>query len=143
MLTLKAGDQLFVNDIFGDIAYQEEGIFIAGGAGITPFVAIFKELNAENKIGNNKLIFANSTKADIIYNDEFHTMLGSNFINVLSNDKGEGYEHGYITKELLKKYTNQPVKNYYVCGPPPMMEAIEKMLKDLKIDEKSIIKEAY
>ena len=143
LLTLKVDEHLFVNDVFGDIAYKEEGIFIAGGAGITPFVAIFRELHAKNMIGNNKLIFANRSKADIIYKDEFTKMLGSNFINVLSTGDEDGYEHGYITEELLKKYADETVNNYYVCGPPPMMEAIEKILSNLKIDEKLIIKEAY
>ena len=144
LLKLKAGESLFVNDVFGDIAYLNEGIFIAGGAGITPFISIFKDLQSKNKIGNNKLIFANRTKEDIIFKDEFESMLGSNFINVLSEEKEEkGDDHGYVNAELIKKHTDENVKNYYVCGPPPMMEAVEKILKDLNIDEKYIIKEAY
>ena len=144
LLKLRAGESLFVNDIFGDIAYLEEGIFIAGGAGITPFISIFKDLLSKNKIGNNKLIFANKKKEDIIFKDEFESMLGSNFINILSEEEEEeGYEYGYITSELIKKHIGENVKNYYVCGPPPMMEAVEKILDDLNVDEKSVIKEAY
>ncbi|MGY3052172.1 ferredoxin-NADP reductase [Pedobacter sp. UYEF25] len=143
LLKLKTREHLFVNDVFGDIAYKEEGIFIAGGAGITPFVAIFKALSANNLIGNNKLIFANRTKADVIYEDLFRKMLGTNFINVLSTDHEDGYEHGYITANLLKKHIDGSVKYHYLCGPPPMIDAVEKILDGLNIEGSLIIKEAY
>jgi ferredoxin-NADP reductase len=50
----------------GRIEYKGEGVFIAGGAGVTPFIAILRQLQAENKIANNKLIFTNKTANDII-----------------------------------------------------------------------------
>lgn len=46
LLSLKAGDNLIVNDIFGAIHYKGEGTFIAGGAGVTPFISIFRDLKA-------------------------------------------------------------------------------------------------
>ncbi|RYG27457.1 MAG: flavodoxin reductase, partial [Chitinophagaceae bacterium] len=61
LLTLKPGDELIIGDVFGDINYKGEGMFIAGGAGVTPFIAIFKSLEKEKKIGNNQLLFANKT----------------------------------------------------------------------------------
>ena len=141
LLQLKKGDELILHDVFGAIAYQGEGLFIAGGAGITPFISIFRYLKSKNEIGNNRLLFANKTKADIIHEKEFKNLLGDNFINILSDQKAEGYEHGQITEEFLK--TQLPVSgNYiYVCGPPPMMEAIEHYLSDLQVKEKFIIKE--
>jgi ferredoxin-NADP reductase len=41
-------------------------VFIARGAGVTPFISIFRYLRSKAEIGSNKLIFANKTKADII-----------------------------------------------------------------------------
>jgi ferredoxin-NADP reductase len=54
---LHAGDELILHDIWGAIHYKGEGTFIAGGAGVTPFIAIFRQLQKDGKIGNNKLIF--------------------------------------------------------------------------------------
>ena len=51
--------------------YKGKGVFIAGGAGVTPFISIFRDLKKQNKIGNNILIFSNKTEADIILKDEF------------------------------------------------------------------------
>src|SRR5438445_3882352 len=64
LFQLKSDDKLILQDAFGAINYKSEGIFIAGGAGITPFISIFKYLHSKNEIGKNKLIFANKTKAD-------------------------------------------------------------------------------
>ena len=80
LCSLVAGDELIIGDVFGDIHYKGEGVFIAGGAGVTPFIAILKQLEKENKIGNNKLIFANKTKADIILEEKLKSLLGANFI---------------------------------------------------------------
>lgn len=143
LLSLSRGDELIIHDVFGDILYKGEGLFIAGGAGVTPFIAIFKHLEETNQIGNNKLVFANKTKDDIILESKFNELLGDNFINVLSNDKTIGYEHGYITAELIKKNTDESTRYFYLCGPEPMMEAIEKQLSSLGIAETAIIKEGF
>jgi ferredoxin-NADP reductase len=143
LLKLNKGDELILHDVFGEIAYKGEGVFIAGGAGVTPFISIFRQLQSQNKIENNKLIFANKTKADIILEEEFNNLLGENFINILSDEKVEGYANGFITEDFLKANMGDLNKNIYVCGPPPMMDAIEKMLANLHVDEKLIITEAF
>jgi len=138
MLKLKENDELILHEVFGAISYKGEGLFIAGGAGVTPFISIFRDLHEKNKIGNNKLIFANKTKADILLEQEFTDLLGKNFINILSDEKAEGYAHGQITEEFLKTYINVTTKNIYICGPPPMMDAIQIQLSNLGIDKKII-----
>jgi len=143
LLLLSPGDELLIHDVFGDIAYKGEGIFIAGGAGVTPFIAILKQLEKQNKIGHNKLLFANKTKADIIHAEKLNKLLSKNFINVLSNDESIGYEHGYISAEMIKKYSDEHTKYYYLCGPEPMMEAIEKHLASLGVEESFIVKEKF
>ncbi len=143
LLHLKINDELILHEVFGDIAYKGEGIFIAGGAGVTPFISIFRYLQSKNEIGNNKLIFANKTKADIILEQEFKKLLGKNFVNILSDEKTDEYSHGFISEDFIKKYIEADNKYFYVCGPPPMMDAIEKQLANLQVDEKSIIKEAF
>lgn len=143
MADLKKGDSLLIGDSFGDIHYKGEGIFIAGGTGVTPFIAILKELEAQNRIGNNTLIFANKTADDIIESTFFYKLLGSNFINVLSEEQKEGMEHGYITQELIRSRVTNNALYYYLCGSPPMMEAVLKQLEALGIDSSKIIKEQF
>jgi len=143
LLQLSKDDELILHDVYGDITYKGEGIFIAGGAGITPFIAIFRYLHSKNEVANNKLIFANKTKADIILEGEFKSLLAENFINVLSGEKVDGYANGYITEDFLKANIHDLNKNFYICGPPPMMDSIEKQLNNLHVDNELITKEAY
>ena len=142
LCSLVAGDELIIGDVFGDIHYKGEGVFIAGGAGVTPFIAILKQLEKENKIGNNKLIFANKTKADIILEEKLKSLLGANFINVLSDEKVEGYVNGFISSDIIKTKI-EGRKYFYLCGPPPMMEEVVKYLADLGISNEFIVQEAF
>ena len=128
LLNLKKGEELIIENAWGTINYLGEGIFIAGGAGVTPFVSILRNLHAQNKLGNNKLIFANDSEADIIYKEEFENILGDNFINILSQQKTGKYAYGYITETFLKKNIPDFSKFVYLCGPPPMMAAMERQL---------------
>ncbi len=138
---LNPGSELIIRDVWGDIAFKGKGLFIAGGAGITPFISIFRDLNSKGNIAGNILVFANKTKNDIILESELNQMLGKSFLNILSDEENKGYFHGYITEEFLK--TNIPVqyKNYYLCGPPPMMEAVLKELSSLGVEDKFITME--
>lgn len=143
LLNLKINDELILHGVFGDIGYKGEGIFIAGGAGVTPFISILRNLQSKNEIGNNKLIFANKTKADIILEQEFRWLLGKNFINVLSEEKAEGYENGYITEDFLKTQINDLNKVFYLCGPPQMMDEIENQLERIHVNKKLIVRESF
>jgi ferredoxin-NADP reductase len=143
LLKLKSGDTLLLNDVFGEIAYKGEGIFIAGGAGITPFMSILRELGSRHAIGRNKLVFANKSKADIIYEEELSSLLGSNFINILSGAAIPRYAHGFISEDFLKENVKDLNVFFYVCGPPPMMDIVVKMLKNLGVTEEQIIQEGF
>lgn len=140
---LKEGDHLMIGDVFGDINYKGPGVFIAGGAGVTPFISIFKKLNQEKQLDKNKLIFANSTEGDIIERDFFEKILGNNFINVLSKEKVDGMENGFITKELISKNTIDSNSYFYLCGPPPMMNAVLGQLAEMGVPDSRIVHEEF
>jgi ferredoxin-NADP reductase len=141
LLTLKKHDEFILREVFGAIAYRGEGVFIAGGAGVTPFICILRYLQSKNETGNNKLIFANKTHSDIILEDEFKKMLGKNLISILSDETVAGYPHGMITESFLKEHVEDNCKNIYICGPQPMIDAVENQLSNLGIGKNAIIKE--
>jgi len=140
LLSLRPGDELILHDVWGAISYQGEGLFVAGGAGITPFISILRSLAVTNAIGANRLIFANKTRADIIHQDELQNLLKSAFINVLSDESVDGYEHGYITEAILRQNLT-PSSKIYVCGPPPMMDAVQLMLSNIGISNDMVVVE--
>src|ERR1700749_1216182 len=84
---LNVGDELIIRDVWGAIEYKGPGYFIAGGAGITPFLAILRQLNKDGKLADNKLFFSNKTDQDIICEDELKGMLGDNAIFIITDQK--------------------------------------------------------
>lgn len=136
LLEINEGDELILHEVFGTITYHGPGLFIAGGAGITPFISIFRQLKEDNKLDGNILLFANRTSRDIILKDELKTMLGENFINVIEDD---GMSKRTIDKNLLKKYITGIPQYYYICGPDKFTAAMVENLRDLGTDESEII----
>ena len=94
-------------------------------------------------MGRNKLIFANNTSSDIILEEEFRSLLNGNFINILSQEESADYLSGYITWELLKEQLPETNPYIYLCGPPPMMEAVEQQLKELNVDKERLVTEEF
>jgi len=136
---LKAGNKLIIHDVWGTITYQRPGVFFAGGAGVTPFIAILRQLHKDGKISGNKLIFSNKTEKDIILKDDFEKMLGENFINVLTKQKSDKYYNRRIDKELIKKLVNNFNQHFYICGPDKFVEDIHKILNDLNVSDELIV----
>lgn len=143
LLDLKSGDRLILSDVYGSITYKGEGVFIAGGAGVTPFISILRDLYRKGKRGNNKLIFANKKEKDIILREELEKILGENFVNILSDEKKDKYSHGFITRDFLKDSIEDYSEFFYICGPPPMMEAVEEHLLSFNVKKDSIVKESF
>ena len=134
---IRPGDQLILDDPWGAISYEEKGVFIAGGAGITPFISIFRMLESQGKVKGNKLFFANKTSKDVIMEAYFRGILGDDFLSILDQEEKEGHEHGRIDKEFLQKHVKDFSQHFYLCGPDPMVQALKKDLEELgaKTDE--------
>jgi ferredoxin-NADP reductase len=139
---LEVGDTLLVDDPWGTIHYNGEGVFIAGGAGITPFIAIFRDLFKKGEIGNNTLIFSNKTEKDIILKNEFEQMLGDQFINVITDEEPDGdyvFLDGFLDKEFLASAIQDFDQSFYVCGPEPFNVAVMKYLKELGANPEALV----
>ncbi len=135
---LKVGDELILDDAWGAIQYNGKGVFIAGGAGVTPFIGIFRWLEAEGKVAGNSLIFANKTSKDIILESYFRELLGDNFISILSDENTSGNEHGRIDIDFLKMHIHDFSQKFYVCGPDQMVKDISDQLEKLGADSDGI-----
>ena len=133
------GDEVIIRDVWGAIEYKGAGYFIAGGAGITPFIAILRQLNNDGAIGDNKLFFSNRTDKDIILADELKSMLGENAHFTITNQKDSMYDQRRINADFLKAEIKDFSKHFYVCGPDAMVEEISSLLNDLGADTESVV----
>ena len=136
---LNVGDEVIIRDVWGAIEYKGEGYFIAGGAGITPFLAILRQLNNDGAIGGNKLFFSNKTDKDIILGDELKSILGENAVFTVTGQKDSQYDKRHIDADFLKAEIKDFKKHFYVCGPDVMVEEISGLLAELGADMESVV----
>jgi ferredoxin-NADP reductase len=140
---LDSGDEVVIHEPFGTIQYQGKGVFLAGGVGITPFIAILRQLHKDNQLKGNTLIFSNKTAKDVILEKEFREILGDDLILTLTRDDVEGYERGRITKEMIQKYVENLNQKFYICGPDPFVLDIKKTLEKMGVKEENIVAESF
>jgi ferredoxin-NADP reductase len=136
---LRPGDELILRDSWGAIDYKGPGYFIAGGAGITPFIAILRNLFDENKTGGNTLYFSNKTSRDIIYEKELMKILGKNTHFILTRDQDPRYESGRVNEEYIKRNVTDFNSHFYICGPDPMVLEITNTLKKIGASAESLV----
>jgi len=136
---VKVRDEFEIGEAWGAINYKGEGTFLAGGAGVTPFISILRDLKQKGKVGNNQLIFANKTEKDIILHDELKDILNGNLINILSDEEKQEYHHGLIDKEFIQEHVDDFDKKFYVCGPPEFNDKMNKDLKELGANPDSLV----
>jgi hypothetical protein len=136
---LRPGDELVLRDVWGTITYKGPGVFIAGGAGLTPFLAILRRLAADGRMPGHKLIFANKTRRDVIDWMVLAHHLGDDLILAFSQEKVPETHHGRVTRDFLAERIDDFSQHFYVCGPPPMIDSVMKDLKDLGAEPDSLV----
>lgn len=136
---VNAGDELILHDVFGAIHYEKPGVFIAAGTGITPFLAIFRDLYKKNKLRGNKLIFVNKTSLDIIAGQELQRMFKDDFRPIFTREGVVGFRGRRIDRKFLIENIVDFSQCFYVCGPAKFVEEIVENLKALGADSKSLI----
>ena len=134
-----AGATLLLHSIFGTIQYKGPGVFIAAGAGITPFIAILRDLYNRKMIAGNKLILSNKTSGDIIYGQELYHMLGPGFINVFTREGVVGFTERRIDRKYLIEMIRDFSSHFYVCGPDEFVKDISGYLLSLGVVAGGII----
>lgn len=136
---LKPGAELLLHDIYGSIQYKGPGVFIAGGTGITPFIAIFRALSESGNLRKVALLYSNKTKEDIILHDELTKLLGPAYKNVFTREGVIGFRERRIDRKFLIENIGNFDFRFYVCGPKEFTEEICAALISLGADPESLI----
>ncbi|UEG51871.1 flavodoxin reductase [Mucilaginibacter daejeonensis] len=138
---LGKGDELIINDSWGAIEYKGPGYFIAGGAGITPFLAILKQLHQFGQLNGNTLFFANKSKGDIILEDDLKDMLCSKVTFLISGKTEDLYLNERIGYAFLKENVNDPKQYFYICGPEQMVNDVNDILLSMGVSPDRLVYE--
>jgi len=135
---LQAGDRLVIDEPWGAIEYRGKGCFIAGGAGVTPFIAIIRDLKERGELAGNMLIFSNLTERDIILRSEFEEADGLECLFIVTDEPASPLASGMIDKAFLQNHIGDFDQEFYVCGPPKMVEEISRHLEELGAEPDAI-----
>ena len=126
-------------------------VFIAGGIGITPFMSMLRHMRDTGEDRNVLLIYANRTAGDIAFREELEEISREadnpdlEIVHVLSAaDESWKGRRGYVNRALLEEYASD-VKDcvYFLCGPPPMMKAVNDALDEMGIPGDRIRSERF
>lgn len=137
---LSVGDHLLITDPFGTLTYKEKGVFIAGGAGITPFISIFRKLAKDGALAGNKFLYSNKTEADILFQRELMALFGKDVLFTLTRENKPWMSYDRISAEMTKNLLGEDSElNYvYVCGPKDFNEEAKKIAQVLGFDSDTI-----
>ena len=142
---------------FGPLGYfdfdpktNKQNIFIAGGIGLTPYHSILKFIDY-NKVKTNIILFAAYPfKENVIFYDELKEIEKRNstikvvYTLTKENKLYPGYEKGRVDENMIKKYVHNFLdSNFFIVGPPVMVESMFNMVIKLGISEKKIFKEDF
>lgn len=114
-------------------------VFIAGGVGITPMMSMLRTLADRGDQRPLILIYANKVWEDVTFREEVESLqskLNLKVVWVLEKPPSEwAGEKGFVTTALLESHlpAERDIWDTYICGPEPMMDAVENSLKVLGI----------
>lgn len=138
---LEPGAKLLMSDAFGTITDRGPGTFIAGGAGVTPFLAILRQRARDDALDGCSLLFSNKTTRDVICEKELLDLLQDRCHLSCSRASVPGYDGGRIDRAYLEDKIERLDSPLYVCGPPDFVDGIRGALVELGADEDTIVVE--
>jgi len=149
----KPGDKVMVSGPYGEFFIKDtkrEMMFIGGGAGMAPMRShIFDLFNTKKTDRKATFWYGGRSLRELFYTEQFETIEKENpnfkFHIGLSeplpqdNWKGEvGFIHQVIYENYLKNHPEPEEIEYYLCGPPMMNDAVQKMLDELGVPQEMI-----
>ena len=144
--TWKEGDQVDISGPLGDFYYQnlrdaKQVVAIAGGSGITPFYSMAAAIADGIEDFDLTILYGSRTADGILLKDEIEAVAARSkgrvkVIHVLSHEEKEGFEHGFITAELIRKYAPQGDYSVFMCGPKAMYTFEEGEMKKLGLPKR-------
>ena len=142
----KEGDEVLSSGPQGNFYYEElrdpkNIVALAGGSGITPFLSMAQAIADGTEDFDLTILFGSRTKEQILFKEELEYIAEKcdkvHVVHVLSDEEAEGFEHGFITADLIKKYAKEPY-SVFVCGPEAMYKFLKGELGKLGLPKKNI-----
>ncbi|QTA86197.1 NADH:ubiquinone reductase (Na(+)-transporting) subunit F [Desulfonema magnum] len=153
VFNLKEGDKVTLSGAYGEFFVKEtdqEMCFVGGGAGMAPMRSqILNQLLDIKTKRKMSFWYGARSKAEMFYDEEFRELDQNNenfsYYVSLSDPQPEdnwdgmtGFVHQCLYDYYLSEHKDPAEIEYYLCGPPPMLDSIIKMLDDLGVEPEMI-----
>ena len=154
IFSLKPGDKVTISGPYGEFYARETGaemVFVGGGAGMAPMRSHifdqFRRLHTKRKVS---FWYGARSLREAFYVEQFEQIQKENenfsWCLALSEPLPEdhwtgetGFIHQVLYDRYLKNHENPEDCEYYLCGPPLMIDAVKKMLRDLGVEDENIL----
>jgi predicted ferric reductase len=128
-----------------------EGLaFIAGGVGFAPVLSILRQLRAERWPGPLRLVYGNRIEGQVLHRQELEAMARDLHLDLhlVLSEPPTGWPGlcGELTPDVLGHCLDPADRQrwtYFVCGPPPMMDSVERTLLGFGVPGRQIIAERF
>ncbi len=127
------GDRVLAEPPAGAITDQGTGVFIAGGAGITPFIPILRKRARAGTLDGAHLIFSNKAERDIILRDEWEGMEGLRTTFTVTEQDDSDLPKTFVDKAFLQEVVTDAHQPFYICGPGEMVDKVRDALKEMGV----------
>ncbi len=150
--TWKVGDSVVTSGPEGNFTYEplrdpKHILGLAGGSGITPFYSLASAIADGTEDFELTLLYGSRTADDILLKAEFDALEKKcpklKIVHVLSEKPEEGYESGFITAELIKKYAPNGDYSLFICGPQVMYDFVDKEVAKLDLPQRRVRHELF
>lgn len=148
----QVGQKVTISGPQGHLYYEplrdaKKVIALAGGSGITPFMGMAYAIRDGHEDFDLTIIFGSRTEDGIVYKKELDEVCAAcdkvHVVHVLSDEEKEGYEHGFITAELIKKYAGEGEYSIFMCGPQAMYNFLDGEIAKLNLRRKFVRREMF
>ncbi len=149
----KPGEVLDIKGPFGAFFYRQSNhapIFIAGSTGLAPNLAMLRQLGDALSPQPLRLFFGVTQPGDLFCLDELKTLTQrlpqlACHIACSNPDANWPHDRGLVTESFLKHMDGADLTahDYYLCGPPPMIEAMTAILREGGVDSYQILREEF
>ena len=148
---LKSGQQIIASQRAGDFLLPQDTkkklAFIAGGISITPFISHLSHIKQQHMRRDIVLFYCNKTYADIAYREMFDKLADAKWcrvVHVLERERKNGYLHGFLTEDSIKKNTpDYQERQWYLSGPSEMVRTYSLLLKKMSVPKENIMRDFF